>query len=140
MWLAWDTQANCRHSNVRRREAGQCGVCVEELLVGRSRCGGGGSAAIVKAVEAARPGVVGLEVRGSDCPAEKFLEWAGGWMADGAALTITYSSQAIHTGRRQAMPDTWHAQASSRALPSFFWTRVSSGKLSISRLGRQSAG
>lgn len=110
----------CRHGAIAHDS--QCPVSLQQYLLARGACGGGGSEAMINLVEDVCPDVVGGALNvGSSLPFKEgaLLEWIARWMQDGAALTLTFNRQKVwdfqksrggHTKRLGGMPDAWHAQ------------------------------
>lgn len=110
---------SCRHESITLDS--ECEIPLQQYLLSRGACGGGGTVAMMDVVEAACPDVVGAAVNiGSTSPFAQgaLLEWIARWMQDGAAVTLTMNRQSMWEfekrrglNTKRSMPDAWHAQA-----------------------------
>lgn len=117
--LVRQRSCNCRHDAITADST--CDVPLQQYLLSRSNCGGGGSVPIIDVVEKHCPDVVGAAVNiGANSPFApgQLLDWMARWIQDGAAITLTGNRQKLwdyqrsrrRRNIRRAMPDAWHAQ------------------------------
>ena len=119
--LVRQRSCKCRHGSITADSS--CSVPLQQYLISRGECGGGGSVAMIDLVEQLCPTVVGAAVNvGETYPfaSDQVVDWISDWMQAGAALTVTSNRQNTweylkknpqkQTRRLGGMPDSWHAQ------------------------------
>ncbi len=119
--LVRQRSCKCRHGSISAESA--CSVPLQQYLISRGECGGGGSVAMIDLIEQLCPSVVGAAVNIGDTypfAGGQIVDWISDWMLDGAALTVTCNRQKTwdylksnpqkHSKRLGGMPDSWHAQ------------------------------
>jgi len=119
--LVRQRSCKCRHGSISADST--CSVPLQQYLISRGECGGGGSVAMIDLIEQLCPSVVGAAVNIGDAypfAGGQIVDWISEWMLDGAALTVTCNRQKTwdylksnpqkHSKRLGGMPDSWHAQ------------------------------